>query len=412
MPKTDTVARVRRPRMRRTRVKPVRPLATVAAQPNSRSAVNVAEVALDAWKNLSPLAQHELSVLRPGELKTPFVESNGVASRLATAVIAGQFTSNIPSSSTKSSMVVVSPMACLTGAAGVSYAGIKVLNPNASDVMTLDEARGYTMTQVFGSTSYASKMLPYASRVEITMSVPLGNLSGIAYYGCVPLAVFVGATVADLVKTTVKTIDLKELGQRTFPLKAAINDRSLIHFVNNKVDTLGTSVAMTNPGELSEEWISFFIVSSKAAMDYSGSPMAYDINITAHSNVVWWPISTTPTLSTIVAKEPIPTKATSPREDHFSKVAETHQANPEPSTLNKVCGFVKSLCDAGSSLPVVGEFAKVGSMIAGAAQSIFSDGVSEQHDYTQIIEDIRFFLSVIRQKWGYVSDPELAAQIS
>ena len=376
---------------------------------HSSLTVQTGERALDAYTKLSPLAQHELTALRPGEFNTPFVEANGVASKLATCVINGLWSQDFSSSSLADKYVVatVCPMASVSNVPNTISSGVGLVYASGSNVMTFATARGATFTDTYGATTFASKMIPYATRAEIVVDIPLGNVAGEIWVGSLPLSSFIGTSVNNLIKNSTKTIDGKSLmGGNKVELKAAINDRSLIHFVNNLEDA-GTPVEMSNAGELAEEWIAYAVFSKKFATAYDGSQMGFTMNLTAHTNAVWWPAVNTPALNGVVAKAAPSTAALTLAQDHFSKVAESYLADPRPFSMKSIMSVAGSLLSKAESIPGIGVYASAAKGLVSLAQHVLSTPHDGTEDYSSLISDLEWFNSVVDQKWLGYRDPDI-----
>lgn len=398
----------------KTRRRKAMPSGITAPALKHNNAVQVAARALDAWAGLSPLAQHEMTILRPGEFNTPFVEANGSASKIPTSVINGLYTINFSTAeqNTKYILLTYCPMAGLTGASGTSSSGVGAVALQDADTITMTHIRGVSMSNTFGSTAFAGKIVPYALRADITIQVPLGNLSGSIWQGCMPLRSIIGSKLETLRLNTVDTRDAKSLvSNPRISIRAAINDRSLIHFVNNSKDVSGTSIAMTAPGELADEWVSYVILSRNFALNYDGNISPIDIHSTVHANICWWPAVDSAALNGVVSKIHTSTAATTPSQDHFAKVAETYQSDPRPWSYADLAKTAKVLLNAAESIPALSPYVSMAKMAGGLIKNILSDPLALVADYSDVIADLQWFKGVGENKWTGFSDPDVIEEI-
>lgn len=392
--------RVQAARSRSRSVRVVAPARTIPVSINQKTSnkalvVQTATMSVDAWKNLPPTAQYELSALRPGLMQTPYVENNGMASKLATCVLNGQRTQSVSNLLDKYTVVTLCPIAAAsdilgTGTTGCGYRD----NLDATSVFSFTDVRGAGFTDFYGSATYASRITPYASRCEVKIEAAEATIAGVAFIGSMAVSSFVGSSVNTLIDNATNTVDLKN--STRIELKSVVNNRNLIHF------RAPGAASLTEPLEFADEFVSYCVFDKNTVRSITdGSSLAYNTSMTLHTNAVWWPVKETPSLAGIVSKMPVSTVATTPAQDSFCKAAETNNANPSPVGESKIKTLLAALLNAAQMVPAFAPYISAARSIASLGVSMLSDPRDSLPDYSGIISDLEWCARAIDGKYKY-----------
>lgn len=356
--------------------------------------VNQATVSMEAFGNLSPLAQFQLTSLRPGLLNTPYVEYNGTPSKLPTTIAQGaRLESMIATDAAKFTAITLCPIYGLSSAVPTSGLGVQTL-ADASAVTTALGVRGYAFSEVYGATTFTSKIVSYAARVSVTLMAPEATLSGSVYIGCLPVSAYIGSSTAALLDSATVTIDLKE--KSSWDLRSCISNRNLVHD------------APPLTAGLQEEWVSYAIISQSPAKALDGTgTIPYSLEMKAHSNAIWWPIVSTPILNAIATK-PVETNAPETRtQSEFSNAASSATNAPVPTTKDKIFKIIDVLLKGASAVPMLGAFSSVARGVVSAVQGALSDPLDNLPDTARVISDTDWYMVSALSRWPHYENPLL-----
>lgn len=389
----------KKPKMKKMRktARQMRPLVSNTGPTSKlvKSSMPQASRALEIFGGLSPLTQHELTSERPGCINTPFVEYNGEVSRIPTTIANGQFqlvTSGV--ALTKYSIVTVCPIFGLTTnpiSTGISY----VDNLLDSAFLSNLNLQGLAFTDVYGSTTFASKILAYASTVEISFLAPEATINGVVYIGSLPYSSFYQSTISTLIDGASTTIDLKK--QTTWELRSCVSNRQLIH------NDPGVPVST-----MKEESISYAIISEQPVTSIaSDTAITYTVSLKPKSNVLWWPVNSSPVLNGIATKPAESVAVTTPGQERFCHEASNAIAAPQPSTLKQILNAASKLASGMDFVPGLSAFSAPTKALISAVSSFAIDPLTLLPSISEIISDLNWFLTAASNRWPQITNPEI-----
>lgn len=370
------------------------PLGTVNPENRQRNTVQLIPSPPPTYDRLGPQAQFELTALRPGEFQTPYVENNGVASRLSTMIINGQSSFTVSAAeAAKYTLLSICPIAAASDASGVGSTGIGYLSGlNDTSTFTMADVRGGGFSTYYGASTFASRITPYATRLMLKLLAPEATISGVAYLGSMPISSYIGSTISTLIKNSTSTIDLKSF--KDFEIKASVSSRGLIHH--------RTSTSLTVPQDFGDEWVSYALIDKGAVMSFSdGTSVQHVWSITAHTNAVWWPSVDTPALSGAVQKVVPSVQAENTAQEVFKKIAETYLSAPQPFTLDNLKKIVPQLLTAAKAIPSLGPWISAAHGVASLALTGLTDPRDKLPDFVNIIADLDWIQRTIDSKYTF-----------
>lgn len=334
-----------------------------------------------------PEAQFQLAMMRPGSTNCRFVDMNRQPSVLPTTLAKGEYLSSTSAvKAAKWSVVSCCPVAGLlspTIDSGIGYLDDQAL----TDVMSDTAATGLGFVDVYGATTFSSKIMAFASTLTVSIQAPEANLAGVVLIGAVSLSVFRTATVTVLMELADTQLDLRT--NATFDLKSSIQNRALIH----RLPTVA-------PSEAFEEIVAYAVIPALPAQSLAdGSAVAYKVRFKVNSNLVWWPAGSLPLLNNIAARPLEAIQPTTQKQDRFCMEAAQVSSNPKPFTLKQIAAYARSILNAAEYIPVIGTYAKSANAAISTIMNLIEDPLSSLPGVSSVIADVNFYLSSANSRW-------------
>lgn len=347
-----------------------------------------------------PEAQFQLAMMRPGFINCRFVDLNRQPSVLPTTLAKGEYLSSTSATkAAKWSVVTLCPMAGLMSTTidtGVGYLDDQAI----TDTMTDDVATGLGFASVYGATTFAGKVLSFATTLTVTIQAPEANLAGTVLTGSVSLSVFRGASVNTLMELADTQLDLRT--NATFELKSSIQNRALIH----RNPTVLAS-------ECFEEIVAYAVIPALPAQSLDdGSAVAYKVRYKVNSNLVWWPAGTLPLLNNIAARPMEQIHAATMKQDRFCMEAAQVSSNPKPYSLKQIASYARAILTGAEYLPVIGNYATMAKNAIATISGMIEDPLSSLPGVESIIADANFYLQSANARWPIFEQPELEEAVT
>lgn len=297
------------------------------------SLANENRVSPDIFATLPTDLAFNLAALRPGEVQTPYLDSNGNVTHVNTGTARGAYSLTYSTSSQASF-----PYILLTLDSSVSnlyttpaYSGLSQ-NSYLSETSTVDlSSFGIGLvarSSVFGTLSnFSDKFFIYANMMKLVVRTPLVNLSGTAWVGRFSYAQLkAGFTIADLKKHALE-IDLKV--NPSIELRSFINFREL-HTYNDGTNT-----------ELNDEYFSFCLFNPDpvvAVTSQTTGPLNLDLSFKC--SYLWWPDYSSPALEGALQSLSAPVRTKTPNQVKLSEELDRLLGAPQPPSSDAFSALI------------------------------------------------------------------------